>query len=744
MNREIPSSGDIIRNAGKMTLVLQVLSGVLLFILLLLFVDISSRFRYLQDGIRENAVWSVYQLDRETRTLGHTLEAVRHVDSDQKKHLEALRLNYDILYSRLTLVQESRFGEYFFRDPTIRALVADAVREVLAQEPTFDAMAKGVIPSSADLARMAEEIRDLASDTEKILIRTNALVSEDRTESRAMVLELEKTSAIMLLLLLISVILLVVTLRGQLKSVRAAGLSLEAMTRELSTAYEAADAGNRAKSQFMATMGHEIRTPLNAILGMAELLQLSKLPKEATESVRTIRASGEALLEVINEILDYSKIEHGKLELEERVIDIRRLSADAVDIMQGRAGEHDSKVVLDIPETLHAAYVRSDPTRLRQVLLNLLSNAVKFTSHGTITLRLREFYRGSELTLRVEVEDTGIGIDSVGISKLFKPFSQVDASISRKYGGTGLGLTICKQIVEKLGGELGVSSTVGVGSVFWFELSVTPTDKSELNTQARVSELLTELPRLHILLVEDNKVNQQVASRFLERLGQDVVVAQHGAHALEITESEKFDLIFMDMQMPVMDGIEATRLIVERGGLAAGTPIIAMTANASDDDRLRCIEAGMVGFESKPMTMDRLRAVIATVAAERAIPGGHPVEAKVAPPAEDLADDVQADDLDPARQHELIEALGDDVFNELIESFFNDAGELLDELHDQLTGGSPQSIDRLLHTIKGAAANVGLSSIAHRAEELRAEAPTPAAFSELSGRIKAIKQKLVA
>ncbi|MBO3758854.1 ATP-binding protein [Ciceribacter sp. L1K22] len=749
MNRFSNISGDIIRKAGKTTLILQVLSAALLIVLVMLFADISSRFRDLQDGIRENVVWSAYQLDREVRGLDHDLAELasgRAAHPTQTQALSALVRHYKDVSSRAAAIRQSLQADHFSGDRVVDAMVTAIEADVQELAPLID----GLVPTG-DLNRAAVSALDraivlLAARTDELLLHTNEKLKDERAESQAAVRELERTSVIMLVLLMASVIFLVVTLRRQLKSVRAAGLSLEAMTHELTDAYEAADAGNRAKSQFMATMGHEIRTPLNAILGMAELLQLSKLPDDAAASVKTIRASGEALLEVINEILDYSKIEHGKLELEERAVDIRSLAESTVGIIRGRADEHCNTVVLDIPDSLHARYVRTDPTRLRQVLLNLLSNAVKFTSEGTVTLRLREFYRDSALMLRFEVEDTGIGIEESGIEKLFKPFSQVDASISRKYGGTGLGLTICKQIVEKLGGELGMSSTVGVGSIFWFELAVTPTVREEVRHQTRINELLEDLPHLRILLVEDNAVNQQVAVRFLERLGQDVTVAADGVEALDLTSREDFDLILMDMQMPVMDGIEATRRILERGGRAAATPIVAMTANASDDDRRRCAEAGMSGFESKPVTMERLRSVIAHHAAgpEPQVEVDYTAEAAS---AEDLNPFAGIDELvgfDEARQNELLDALGEDVFRELMECFFTDADQLIGELQDVVAKGEPQAVDRVLHTIKGAAVNVGLNGIAERAHALRQTPPTPADIQDLSGEIEFMKSRLVA
>lgn len=745
MKRTPGASGDIIRNAGKTTLVLQVLSGTLLFILIVLFADISGRFRQLQNGIRENALWSVYQLDRETRALDYSLaELRRHVPPTTPLY-DDLALRYDILFSRADIVAETQFGKYFSEDVRVTSMLEEIRRDIKNYAPIFDRYRAGVVPVLAELEALDDDLAALSRKTSDLLLYTNIRLSDERADSRAIVMELEKTSAVMLILLLASVIFLVVTLRRQLKSVREAGLSLESMAEELTEAYQAADSGNRAKSQFMATMGHEIRTPLNAILGLAELMELSDLPDDARANVKTIRSSGEALLEVINEILDYSKIEHGRLELEERVVDIRSLAETTVDIIRRRADEHHNIVKLDIPQTLHASVVRTDPTRLRQVLLNLLSNAVKFTSNGAVTLRLREFYRDSVLMLRFEVEDTGIGIDEAGLAKLFKPFSQVDASISRRYGGTGLGLTICKQIVEKLGGELGMSSTVGVGSIFWFELSVVAADSSEMRREAQLCDLSNRLPRLRILLVEDNAVNQQVATKFLERLGQDVVVVEDGAHAVAITGKERFDLVLMDMQMPVMDGIEATRLIKERDSGLMDLPIVAMTANASDDDRRRCIEAGMVGFESKPVTMERLRNVIINFAS---IPGAE-TDVDIITPAEpaprqlpESLPDVSG--LDMLRQAELVDALGEDVFRELVESFFEDAANLVGELHRALDRGKPDEVDRVLHTIKGAAVNVGLSDIASTASALRQRPPTPLDVAILTEEIETMKFKLVA
>ncbi|PZU82786.1 MAG: hybrid sensor histidine kinase/response regulator [Shinella sp.] len=733
------------KKAGSTTLILQVLSAAFLVVLIMLAVEISRQFLSLQDGAGENAVWTVYQLDRDVRAVGAAAEELRHQPA-ANDFADRLSQNLDAVRAQIELLREPQFRRFVSEDAEAAQLLSeiDAAIAPLAQDRM-----KG-----QQFDTLAATLAALPLISEKLLAHTNTQLRNERATARETIVRLERTSAVMLGLLMVSVVFLVVTLRRQLKSVRKTGLELETMARQLTEALEGADAGNRAKSQFMATMGHEIRTPLNAILGMSELLELSQLPPDAMSSVKTIRSSGEALLEIINEILDYSKIEHGKMELEERIVDVASLAETTVSIIRGRADDHENTVVLDIPESLDALYVRTDPTRLRQVLLNLLSNAVKFTKSGTVTLRLREFYRHGKLMLRFEVEDTGIGIDEAGLSKLFKPFSQVDASISRKYGGTGLGLTICKQIVEKLGGELGMSSTVGVGSIFWFELAVVAVGKDEMRRlSAAKSQKSGELPRLRILLVEDNRVNQQVATRFLNHLGQDVTVANDGAEAVAVASAQSFDVILMDMQMPVMDGIEATRRIISERGPCATVPIIAMTANASDDDRRRCLDAGMAGFESKPVTMERLRNVISslnetlvTEFVEAAADDDDGLPDPVLLGAVDLPGLPQLcpAGLDEARYAELVDALGEDVFQELVESFFDDASALIGELHGALRSRDVNHIDRVLHTIKGAAVNVGLTEIAGKANALREQQPTTVDVEMLNNEIETMKFKLVA
>ncbi len=733
MIRTARTDREIIRSAGKATTVLQIVAVVLIVVLAYIYSDISSRYSTLQDGVRENAMWSVYQLDREARTLRETLEDIveRHDYSQEKVNF--LALNYNILYSRITTLDDSHFESRFSTDPRVVKLMGEVRRTVYGAAPLFDDVDAGKPISAASLGILHYEIGILVRKSGDLLTYTNSTLSSDRADDRSKILYLEKKSLILIGLLVISVVFLILTLRRQLRSVRAAGRSLENMAERVNIAYQAAEDGNRAKSQFMATMGHEIRTPLNAILGMVEILELSPLPPEVASGVKTIHRSGEALLDIINEILDFSKIEHGKLELESRRVDVRMLAESAVEIMRGRAVESGNAVLLDMPSTLSVPCIMSDPTRVRQVILNLMSNALKFTSKGTVTLRMRESQTGAGNRLRVEIQDTGIGIDRAGTEKLFQPFSQVDASITRKYGGTGLGLTICKQIVEKLGGSIGVETALGKGSTFWFEMPVQPATAPAIPD---VMATAGELPKLRVLLVDDNALNRQMASRMLAHLGQEVVVAGDGQEALDITAREKFDLILMDMQMPVMDGIEATRKIRAGTNASSRTPIVAMTANASEADQRLCAEAGMSDFRSKPVSIASLRSLLEThaVAKPRAS-----VMAFRLPPSLQLPSDAF-----DHRKAEIVEALGEDVFQELLQTFFDDANRILAGLHDALSSGEHDRVRRMLHSLNGAAANVGLADIAATSNRLESETPSAEHIEELASAIRTRRSALAA
>jgi signal transduction histidine kinase len=415
---------------------------------------------------------------------------------------------------------------------------------------------------------------------------------------------------------------------------------------KLAVAHQRVVRASQLKSEFLATVSHEIRTPMNGIVGMADLLTATHLTPEQAEYSHVIRGSADALLRIINDILDLSKIEAGRIELQCEQFCLQTVVDDVVHLLATTAFHKQLRLNCSFAEELPACFT-GDAMRLRQVLLNLAGNALKFTEQGEVAITLSRAAgaaasgpdtgdSASPFWVRFEISDTGIGIPSGQIDLLFKPFTQLDGSNTRKHGGTGLGLAISKRLVELMGGEIGVASQVGQGSMFWFTVPLIPSAQPQpaslpvsptvSSTAPSTASLTAECPASvcagapagggtspeTILLVEDNVVNQKVVLRQLQRLGLSAAVAHNGREAVEATQRHRYSLIFMDCQMPELDGYEATRLIRRmEAAFDQHTPIIAMTANAMAGDREACIAAGMDDYLSKPLRLEELQGALA-------------------------------------------------------------------------------------------------------------------------------------
>ena len=682
-------------------------------------------------------VLSLYQVEAEyLRLREQWAESIHAGDALDRAELQ---LRYDIWVSRVGLMHNER---------TARLMVGNAdYAEPLAQMDAFISRADKLLGtaqplpvSAAQLVALKPELDALAVPIHSMTLSASHHVSEQIAERNSAVRRHNQVALALTVFLSLLVLAFGFMAMRQMRLLGERQRALVDLTAHLREARSQAEAASEAKSVFLANMSHEIRTPFHGLLGMLSLLRDTGLNARQVDYLRTATESADHLLTILNDVLDMSLLESGRLTLTEEPVDLRDLLREVESLMRPQAQLKSLALHIDadpgVPEK-----VRADRTRVKQVLFNLVNNAVKFSDRGVVVVDLHRAPAadGSEW-LEFVVTDTGIGMDEATLQRLFKRFSQGDESRSRRHGGTGLGLEISRSLARLMGGDVTAKSVTGEGSSFTFSLplhAVAPAPRVEVRPVPTGEASGPGMTALRVLVAEDHPVNRQYMAALLEGMGHRPFFAGNGLEAVQAIREQRFDVVLMDLHMPLLDGVGATLSI--RGlpdGVAATVPIIALTADAFAQTRERCLMAGMNDFLAKPVSPDRLSAMFRRLFGVSPNPEQAPVGLGELPPA-----DMTPPVLDRGTLDTALRAMPRERLAHLLQSFFDEGPEMVERLRMALRDGQALDLRVNAHAARGAALNFGLSALAQTAQALH-EGATHVPAHEIARLIQRYEQLL--
>ncbi|WP_177174673.1 hybrid sensor histidine kinase/response regulator [Loktanella fryxellensis] len=684
-----------------MALATQVLIGLVVVLIAMtayLFFALRDRQQMMQESVREDAMWAVFQTHRESSRLVESLLLAQTDPTTTAR--DRVSLNFDLVFSRMRLLETGLLTSSFTGATDLQAAATALRARILAMAQTIDAIKADGIGFAAAVPDLITDARQIQSDGNALVNATNERLSAARAADRARKIATYGTLAAVVAITGTVFVGIMILQFIQLRIIRLTGRQLHDLSRRNAQSAAEAEAASAAKTLFLASMSHEMRTPLTGIIGAADLLSGTGLSGTQARHALTIRRSGHILLDVINDILDFSSLDATGVSYTTGPVVLPDLAEVLQDVFRQRIADAGLTFDLAFPPLV----VTTDDVRLRQVLLNLIGNAIKFTPDGSVRVTAELV---DATTLRIAVTDSGIGIAADLQSRLFQDFSRIETS-ARKFAGTGLGLAISRRIVTGMGGRIGVDSTPSRGSTFWLELPVTVAGPAPAQSEPPLQRYRTGMRCVgSVLLVEDNDINREIAEALLAGFGVHVATAHDGQQALDTLGPAAFDLIIMDMQMPVMDGIAATRALRQRG---CRTPIVGLTANAFADDRQRCLDAGMDGFVSKPITRDKIAEILSAWLTVTS-PGKQEDAAAPQTPAPPL--------IDPDQRTAMIGCLGPQTYTAMLAQLRDDAARL-ETMGDDAGSALHAGVwDDRLHALKGSAATLGLTGVSRRAQDLR-------------------------